>query len=130
MPKTFTQIPLTRPATPLLDTLTSAGVPVLPNTAGCTTAREAVLTARLAREALGTTWVKLEVVGDETTLLPDAVELLAAARELVAEGFDVLPETASLKVWVCHSVTTFSRVETFSVQKYGGLIYHLSLGLR
>ena len=77
----------------LLDTLTSAGVPVLPNTAGCTTAREAVLTARLAREALGTTWVKLEVVGDETTLLPDAVELLAAARELVAEGFDVLPYT-------------------------------------
>ena len=68
-------------------------MPVLPNTAGCTTAREAVLTARLAREALDTTWVKLEVVGDETTLLPDAVELLSAARELVADGFDVLPYT-------------------------------------
>ena len=77
----------------LLDTLGRAGVPVLPNTAGCTTAREAVLTARLAREALDTTWVKLEVVGDETTLLPDAVELLSAARELVADGFDVLPYT-------------------------------------
>ena len=77
----------------LLDTLIRAGVPVLPNTAGCTTAREAVLTARLAREALGTTWVKLEVVGDETTLLTDAVELLSAARELVADGFDVLPYT-------------------------------------
>ena len=66
---------------------------MLPNTAGCTSAREAVLTAQLAREALGTDWVKLEVVGDETSLLPDAVELLRAARELVADGFDVLPYT-------------------------------------
>lgn len=77
----------------LLDALTRAGMPVLPNTAGCTSARDAVLTARMAREALGTSWVKLEVVGDETTLLPDAVELLAAAGELVTDGFEVLPYT-------------------------------------
>jgi thiazole synthase len=66
---------------------------VLPNTAGCRTAREAVLTAQLAREALQTDWVKLEVVADDETLLPDPVELLAAAQELVADGFVVLPYT-------------------------------------
>jgi len=75
----------------LLDLLDRSGVPVLPNTAGCTSAREAVLTARLAREALGTSWVKLEVIGDETSLMPDAVELLEAAEELVRDGFVVLP---------------------------------------
>ncbi len=64
---------------------------VLPNTAGCFTAREAVLTARLAKEALGTRWVKLEVIGDEDTLFPDVPELLKAAEELIAEGFIVLP---------------------------------------
>nr|WP_109509382.1 thiazole synthase [Nocardioides speluncae] len=77
----------------LLDTLARAGVPVLPNTAGCLSAREAVLTAELAREALGTSWVKLEVIGDETTLLPDAVELVEAAETLVRKGFIVLPYT-------------------------------------
>jgi len=77
----------------LLSTLRELGTPVLPNTAGCLSAREAVLTAELAREALHTDWVKLEVVGDETTLLPDAVELLAAAEQLVARGFVVLPYT-------------------------------------
>ncbi len=77
----------------LLDTLTRAGVPVLPNTAGCTNAGEAVLTAHLAREALGTDWVKLEVIGDETSLMPDAVELLEAAATLVRDGFVVLPYT-------------------------------------
>jgi thiazole synthase len=77
----------------LLDTLARAGVPVLPNTAGCTSAREAVLTAELAREALGTSWVKLEVIGDETSLMPDAVGLLEAAEVLVGEGFVVLPYT-------------------------------------
>ena len=77
----------------LLDTITQAGVPLLPNTAGCTSAREAVLTARLAREALGTNWVKLEVIGDEASLMPDAVELLEAAEVLVGEGFVVLPYT-------------------------------------
>jgi len=77
----------------LLDTIRSAGVEILPNTAGCRTAGEAMLTARLAREALGTDWVKLEVVYDEHTLLPDPVELLDAARQLVDDGFIVLPYT-------------------------------------
>ncbi|HSO97674.1 MAG TPA: thiazole synthase [Solirubrobacteraceae bacterium] len=77
----------------ILDVLFAAGVSVLPNTAGCYTARDAVLTARMAREALGTDWVKLEVIGDERTLLPDAVELVAAAEELIDDGFTVLPYT-------------------------------------
>ena len=62
---------------------------VLPNTAGCYTAREAVLTAQLAREALETDWVKLEVIGDDETLYPDAVQTLKAASDLVADGFEV-----------------------------------------
>ena len=66
---------------------------MLPNTAGCFTARDAVLTAQLAREALQTDWVKLEVIGDERTLLPDAPELLVAAEQLVDDGFVVLPYT-------------------------------------
>ncbi len=77
----------------LLDVLDRVGVQVLPNTAGCRTAREALLTARLGREALGTDWVKLEVVADEETLLPDAVELLDAAEQLVDDGFTVLAYT-------------------------------------
>ncbi|GAB3252157.1 thiazole synthase [Kineosporia babensis] len=77
----------------LLEVLDRAGVQVLPNTAGCRTAREALLTARLGREALGTDWVKLEVVADEDTLLPDAVELLEAAEQLVGDGFTVLAYT-------------------------------------
>jgi thiazole synthase len=77
----------------LVDVLDAAGVELLPNTAGCHTARDAVLTARLAREAFATDLVKLEVIGDERTLLPDAPELLLAAEELVAEGFVVLPYT-------------------------------------
>src|SRR5438132_1701292 len=77
----------------LFDVLRELGVQVLPNTAGCHTARDAVLTARLAREALETEWIKLEVIGDEDTLLPDGAELLRAAEELVAEGFVVLPYT-------------------------------------
>lgn len=75
----------------LLATLLRRGERILPNTAGCRTAREAVLTAQLAREALGTSWVKLEVIGDHRTLLPDAVELLEAASVLVRDGFVVLP---------------------------------------
>jgi thiazole synthase len=78
----------------LLDLLTGLGVRVLPNTAGCATASEAVLTAKLAREAFGTDWVKLEVIGDDRTLLPDAVELLAAAEQLADDGFVVLPYTS------------------------------------
>jgi thiazole synthase len=77
----------------ILDVLSRNAVRVLPNTAGCRTAREAVLTAQLAREALDTHWVKLEVVADDETLLPDPVELLDAAQTLVAEGFAVLPYT-------------------------------------
>jgi thiazole synthase len=77
----------------LIDVLAGAGVQLLPNTAGCHTARDAVLTARLAREAFATDWIKLEVIGDEDTLLPDAPELLRAAEELVGEGFTVLPYT-------------------------------------
>ncbi|WP_457048239.1 thiazole synthase [Geodermatophilus sp. SYSU D01045] len=77
----------------MMQVLDRAGVRLLPNTAGCMTAREAVRTARLGREAFGTDWVKLEVIGDDVTLLPDAVELLDAAEQLVAEGFTVLAYT-------------------------------------
>jgi thiazole synthase len=77
----------------LIDVLAAAGVGLLPNTAGCHTARDAVITARLAREAFATDWVKLEVIGDEDTLLPDAPELLRAAEQLLDEGFVVLPYT-------------------------------------
>jgi thiazole synthase len=77
----------------LLDLLADRGVRVLPNTAGCFTASEAVLTAKLAREAFETDWVKLEVIGDDRTLLPDPVELLAAAEQLADDGFVVLPYT-------------------------------------
>ena len=68
-----------------------AGRRFLPNTAGCLTARDAVLTAQLAREALDTSWVKLEVIGDRETLYPDVEQLLAAAAELIRDGFTVLP---------------------------------------
>ena len=77
----------------LVEVLEHAGVRLLPNTAGCYTARDAVLTAKLAREAFQTDWVKLEVIGDDRTLLPDAPALLEAAEELVDDGFTVLPYT-------------------------------------
>jgi thiazole synthase len=77
----------------VLDVIERLGLFVLPNTAGCYTARDAVRTARLAREAFQTDWIKLEVIGDDRTLYPDAVELLDAAEQLVAEGFTVLPYT-------------------------------------
>ena len=64
---------------------------LLPNTAGCETQRDAVLTAQLAREALHTDWVKLELIGDRETLYPDSEQLVLAAAELVADGFTVLP---------------------------------------
>ena len=69
------------------------GIRALPNTAGCYTARDAVRTAQLGREALETDWVKLEVIADERTLLPDPVELLDAAEQLVDDGFVVLAYT-------------------------------------
>jgi thiazole synthase len=71
--------------------LQETGARLLPNTAGCTTAREAVQLAHMARELYGTPWIKLEVVGDEYTLQPDPVELVTAARELAREGFSVFP---------------------------------------
>jgi thiazole synthase len=77
----------------LLDVIGGKDIDVLPNTAGCFTARDAVLTAQLAREALHTDWVKLEVIGDERTLLPDGPALLDAAEQLVDDGFVVLPYT-------------------------------------
>jgi thiazole synthase len=78
----------------IVDVLQDAGCFLLPNTAGCFTARDAVTTAQLAREAFETDWVKLEVIGDDKTLLPDPVELLEAAETLVADGFTVLPYTS------------------------------------
>ena len=77
----------------LLDVVREHGAAVLPNTAGCFTAHDAVLTAQLAREALGASWVKLEVIADPDTLLPDTVELLDAAELLVDDGFHVFPYT-------------------------------------
>ena len=69
------------------------GVRVLPNTAGCHTAREAVTTAQMAREVFDTDWIKLEVIGENDTLQPDVFGLVEAARILSAEGFKVLPYT-------------------------------------
>ena len=77
----------------IIDVIDRRGVRVLPNTAGCRTAFEAVRTAQLAREALTTEWVKLEVIADERTLLPEPIELLDAAEQLVGLGFTVLPYT-------------------------------------
>ena len=75
----------------MLDYVDRSRFTILPNTAGCTTAKDAVLTAQLARELLGTDLIKLEVIGDPQTLYPDTVETIAAAKELVADGFTVLP---------------------------------------
>lgn len=77
----------------VLELLRRLGIEALPNTAGCRTAAEAVLTAQMAREALHTRWVKLEVVADTDTLLPDPVELLDAAEQLVSQDFVVLAYT-------------------------------------
>ena len=78
----------------MMGILRDLGVQILPNTAGCYTAEDAVTTAQLGREALDTDWVKLEVIGDEETLYPDVEELLTAARQLVEDGFTVLPYTS------------------------------------
>lgn len=77
--------------TMIRETLRETGARLLPNTAGCRTAREAVQLAHMARELYATSWIKLEVVGDEYTLQPDPFELVMAAIELVREGFTVLP---------------------------------------
>lgn len=73
------------------DTAAAQGAHLLPNTAGCRSAKEAITLAHMARELLGTAWIKLEVVGDEQTLQPDPFELVEAARQLVNDGFTVLP---------------------------------------
>jgi thiazole synthase len=77
----------------VLDVIRRLGLFALPNTAGCYTARDAVRTAKLAREAFETDWIKLEVIGDDRTLFPDAVQLVEAAETLVDDGFTVLPYT-------------------------------------
>jgi thiazole synthase len=77
----------------VLEVIERLGLFLLPNTAGCYTARDAVKTAQMAREAFETDWIKLEVIGDDRTLFPDAVELLRAAEQLIADGFVVLPYT-------------------------------------
>jgi thiazole synthase len=77
----------------MIETIRRVSRFLLPNTAGCYTAHDAVLTARMAREAFETDWVKLEVIGDDRTLFPDPTELLRAAETLVGEGFVVLPYT-------------------------------------
>src|ERR671917_400102 len=84
------RVPLDRGTESFLDYLNPA-LQILPNTAGCYSAEDAVRTARLAREALSTDVVKLEVIGDQTTLFPDNEQTIEAARQLVKEGFDVLP---------------------------------------
>jgi thiazole synthase len=87
----------------LLDYIDTAKYFLLPNTAGCYTAAEAIRTAQLAREAGLSHWVKLEVIGDERTLHPDNEGLVAATRELVADGFIVLPYTSD-DVVVCRKL--------------------------
>src|SRR5213079_3653812 len=84
------RVPLDRSSESFLDHL-DPSLRILPNTAGCYTAEEAIRTARLAREALNTEWIKLEVIGDQTTLFPDNEQTLEAARTLTREGFIVLP---------------------------------------
>jgi thiazole synthase len=84
------RVPLDRSSESFLDHL-DPSLAILPNTAGCYTAEDAIRTARLAREALNTDLIKLEVIGDQTTLFPDNEQTLEAARVLVREGFTVLP---------------------------------------
>lgn len=90
----------------LLDLIDRCGVRLLPNTAGCYTAGEAVKVAHLAREAFDTDWVKLEVIGDERTLLPDGVELLRAAEELVADGSPCCRTPRTTRSWPVGSPTS------------------------
>ena len=78
----------------VFDLLKRLNIRPLPNTAGCRTARDAVITAKLAREALGTDWVKLEVIADDRTQLPDVVETVDACEMLIDEGFTVLAYTS------------------------------------
>jgi len=87
------RVDITRQSASLLDFVDPAAITLLPNTAGCFTAADAVRTAHLGREAGLSNWVKLEVIGDEATLFPDTAALIDATRELVKDGFVVLPYT-------------------------------------
>ena len=87
------RVDITRQSASLLDFIDAAAITLLPNTAGCYTAADAVRTAHLGREAGLSNWVKLEVIGDEATLFPDTAALIEATRELVRDGFVVLPYT-------------------------------------
>ena len=78
---------------PFWEIIKSLGVQVLPNTAGCHTAKEAITTAMMAREVFGTNWVKVEVIGNQYNLQPDPFELVEATKVLIKEGFRVLPYT-------------------------------------
>jgi len=80
-------------STPFLERLQRQNVAILPNTAGCHTAREAITTAQMAREVFGTDWIKVEVIANDDTLAPDLVELIEATRALTADGFKVFPYT-------------------------------------
>src|SRR5438093_13203622 len=86
------RLPLDRPDEDnLMDHLDWSRYTILPNTAGCKTAEEALFTARLARELTGSSWLKLEVIPDPQYLLPDPIATLEAAQQLIADGFTVLP---------------------------------------
>lgn len=87
------QAPGTKGGAQFWEIIKSLGVNVLPNTAGCRTVKEAVTTAQMARELFDSNWIKLEVIGDDYTLQPDTMNLVEAARILVADGFEVFPYT-------------------------------------
>ncbi|PQM44421.1 Thiazole synthase [Mycobacterium talmoniae] len=95
--------------TGMLDLLGRLGITPLPNTAGCRSAAEAVLTAQLAREALGTEWVKLEVIADERTLLPDAVELVRPPSNWWTTGSWCCPTPTTTRCWPAGSKTPAAR---------------------
>ena len=99
----------TNPRGSILDVLEAAGVEVLPNTAGCFTARDAVITAQLAREAFETDWIKLEVIGDDRTLLPDAVELVAPPRSWSTTASSCCPTRPTIRSWPAGSRTSAAR---------------------
>src|SRR5260370_8832801 len=92
------RVPLDHSSESFLDHL-DPSLHILPNTAGCYSAEEAIRTARLAREALNTEWTKLEVIGDQTTLFPDNEQTLQAARTLLKEGFIVLPDFTDVLIF-------------------------------
>ena len=99
---------------------------LLPNTAGCVTARDAILTAELAREALETNWVKLELIGDRELLYPDVEQLVHAAEELVRKGFTVLPycneDRLPVKSWPMSDAQRLCRSDRSSVRAWGSPI--------